>query len=98
MNQNAADTVYRKKENWNKALARRMQIRCCHHSYGKNNMREALKVSASLGQEKVGRQTDQELAQSYFELQKLRQQLRVAECRRAMPNPAPHGFVPKNLH
>jgi hypothetical protein len=61
-------------------------------------MSEALKVSASLGQGKVGRQTDQELAQSYCELQKLRQQLRVAECRRAMPNPAPHGFVPKNLH
>ena len=61
-------------------------------------MSEALKVSASLGQEKVGRQTDQELAQSYFELQKLRQQLRVAECGRAIPNPAPRGFVAKNLH
>jgi hypothetical protein len=98
MNQNAADTVYQKKENWNKALARRMHIRCCHHSYEKNNMSEALKASASLSQEKVGRQADQELAQSYFELQKLRQQLRVAECGRAMPNPAPHGFVAKNLH
>ena len=61
-------------------------------------MSEPLKLSVSLSHEKAGRQTDQELAQGYFELQELRQQLRVAECGRAIPNPAPHGFVARNLH
>jgi hypothetical protein len=61
-------------------------------------MSEPLKLSVSLGHEKAGRQTDEELAQSYFELQELRKQLRVAECGRAIPNRAPRGFVTRNLH
>ena len=98
MNQNAADTVYRKKkmeQNFGTQNAHTLSSSIANE---KNIMSEPLKVSASLSHEKVGRQTDQELAQSYFELQELRQQLRVAECGRAIPNPDPHGFVAKNLH
>jgi hypothetical protein len=58
-------------------------------------MSEPLKVSASLSHEKVGRQIDQELAKSYFELQELRQQVRIAQCGRAILSPAPHDFVAK---
>jgi hypothetical protein len=36
--------------------------------------------SRLLSQYKVRIQTDQELARSYYELQKLRRQVRVAEC------------------
>jgi hypothetical protein len=60
-------------------------------------MSEPLKVSASLSHEKVGRQTDQELAKSYFELQELRQQVRIAQCGRAILTPASHNFAAKNV-
>jgi hypothetical protein len=97
MNQNAADTVYRKKkieQNSGTQNAHTLSSSIANE----NNMSQPLKAFAFLSHKKVGRQTDQELAQSYFELQELRQQLRVAECGRAVPTPAPHGFVARNLH
>lgn len=51
-------------------------------------MSEPLKAFASLSGAKVAGQTDQELVESYLELRKLRQQVRIAECGRAIPDHA----------
>jgi hypothetical protein len=87
-----------KKQIWNKTFGTQNAHTLSSSIANENNMSEPLKVFAFLSHERVGLQTDQELAQSYFELQELRQQLRVAECGRAISNPAPHGFVARNLH
>ena len=63
-----------------------------HVPMRKNDMTEPLKASASLGRVKVPGQTDQELAKSYLELLELRQQVRIAECGRAILIPALHDL------
>jgi hypothetical protein len=47
-------------------------------------MGQPSKVFASLNREKAETQTDRELAVSYLELQELRQQVRIAQCGRAI--------------
>jgi hypothetical protein len=42
--------------------------------------------SRFLSQDEVTTQTDQELAKNYRELQKLRTQVRIAECGRVIPS------------
>jgi hypothetical protein len=58
-------------------------------------MSEPLKVFAYLSRAKIAGQTDRKLAESYLELQKLRQQIRVAECGRAIPIPARDDLAPR---
>jgi hypothetical protein len=92
MNQNAADTVYWNNKIGIERLACRMHMPWRHHSYEKNNMSEPLKVFPSLVHKQLEGHTDQELAQSYFELQELREQVRIAECGRALLIPGPHDL------
>jgi len=56
-----------------------------------------LKAFSSLSPAKVVGQTDQELAESYLELQELRQRVRIAECGRAILIPVPHDLAPTKL-
>ena len=51
------------------------------------------KPSRFLIQHAVDKQADQELGKSYFELQKLRQQIRIAECGRAILSEASHDLI-----
>jgi hypothetical protein len=51
------------------------------------------KPSRFLIQHDVDKQTDQELGKSYFELQKLRQQIRIAECGRVILSEASHDLI-----
>jgi hypothetical protein len=57
-------------------------------------MSEPLKGFASLSWAKVAGQTNQKLVESYLELQKLRQQVRIAQCGRATVIPATHDLPP----
>jgi hypothetical protein len=59
-------------------------------------MSQSLKVFASLGHVKVVEQIDQELVKSYLELQKLRQQVRIAQCGRAILFPAQPDWPTRN--
>jgi len=59
-------------------------------------MSQPFKVFASLNRVKVAEQTDQELVKSYRELQELRQQVRIAQCGRAILIPAAHDWPPRN--
>jgi hypothetical protein len=54
------------------------------------------RVSDLLIQKQVAAQSDQELAESYLELQKLREQVRVAVCGRAIKSSASRDFVKKS--
>jgi hypothetical protein len=58
-------------------------------------MGQTSKVFASLNRANVETQTDQELAVSYLELQQLRQQVRIAQCGRAILAPAAHDSPPR---
>jgi hypothetical protein len=61
-------------------------------------MRQPPKVFASLNRAEIARQTDQELVESYLELQELRQQVRIAQCGRAIPIPATYDLSSKLKH
>jgi hypothetical protein len=60
-------------------------------------MSEPLKVLGSLSCAKAAAQTDQMLVESYLELQELRQQVRIAQCGRAILIPATHDGPPRKL-
>jgi hypothetical protein len=58
-------------------------------------MSQPLKDFTSLSRAEVARQIDRELAVSYLELQELRRKVRIAQCGRAIPNPAANDLPPK---
>ena len=60
-------------------------------------MSELLKATESLSWAKAAGQVDQKLAESYLELQELRQQVRIAQCGRAILMPATSNRPPRKL-